>query len=55
MIGRQACKDLTENIVEEGKNMQDISVVKEGVIAGKIGVTAMHDVEGDFWELFGSL
>ena len=50
-------KDLTENIVEEGKKMmQDISVVKEGVIAGKIGVTAMHDVTeggllGALWEL----
>ncbi|HHU16998.1 MAG TPA: AIR synthase [Clostridiales bacterium] len=50
-------KDLGDSIVEEGKKMmQDISVVKEGVIAGKIGVTAMHDATeggllGALWEL----
>lgn len=50
-------KALGNNIVDEGKEMmQNISVVKEGVIAGKIGVTAMHDVTeggllGALWEL----
>lgn len=50
-------KALGDNIVVEGKKMmQDISVVKEGVVAGKIGVTAMHDVTeggllGALWEL----
>lgn len=44
-------------IVNEGKNLLDkISVVKEGVIGGKIGVSFMHDVTeggvlGGLWEI----
>lgn len=50
-------KDLGDSIVEEAKGMmKNISVVKEGVIAGKIGVTGMHDITeggllGALWEI----
>ncbi|SHJ81947.1 AIR synthase family protein [Tepidibacter formicigenes] len=46
-----------EKIVNEGKSLLDkISVVKEGIIAGKVGVSCMHDVTeggilGAVWEM----
>ncbi|SHH26355.1 AIR synthase family protein [Tepidibacter thalassicus] len=46
-----------EKIINEGKSLLDkISVVKEGIIAGKIGVSCMHDVTeggvlGAIWEM----
>ncbi|KXZ40368.1 Hydrogenase maturation factor [Alkalithermobacter thermoalcaliphilus JW-YL-7 = DSM 7308] len=46
-----------KEIVEEGKKLLDsISVVKEGIIAGKVGVSCMHDVTeggvlGAIWEM----
>lgn len=45
------------DLVTEAKNMLDkISVVKEGIVAGKIGVTSMHDITeggllGAVWEI----
>lgn len=48
---------LSREIIQKAKMMvDDISVVKEGVIAGKIGVTSMHDVTeggvlGAIWEI----
>lgn len=37
--------NISEELIEEGKNLIDkISVVKEGVIAGDIGVEYMHDI-----------
>ncbi len=50
-------KILDKNIVEKAKTfINSISVVKEGMIAGKFGATAMHDVTeggvlGAVWEL----
>lgn len=50
-------KEYGEEIVWEGKSMLDkISVVKEGIIGGKIGVSFMHDVTeggvlGGLWEI----
>lgn len=50
-------RDLGDDIVNEAKQMmKDISVVKEGVIAGKVGVTGMHDITeggllGALWEM----
>lgn len=47
----------SEELIVEGKNMLDnISVVKEGLIGGKIGVSFMHDVTeggvlGAIWEV----
>ena len=44
-------------IVQEGKSLLDkISVVKEGIVAGKVGVSCMHDVTeggvlGAVWEM----
>ena len=46
-----------EELIKEGKNLlNNISVVKEGIIAGKIGTTFMHDVTeggilGAIWEI----
>ncbi|CAH2214711.1 AIR synthase family protein [Tepidibacter aestuarii] len=46
-----------EAIVQEGKSLLDkVSVVKEGIIAGKVGVSCMHDVTeggvlGAVWEM----
>ena len=46
-----------EELIKEGKGLLDnISVVKEGIIAGKIGTTFMHDVTeggilGAVWEI----
>ncbi|WFD11012.1 AIR synthase family protein [Tepidibacter hydrothermalis] len=46
-----------DSIVQEGKSLLDnISVVKEGIIAGKVGVSCMHDVTeggvlGAVWEM----
>ena len=45
-----------EEILEAKKMFEQISVVKEGVIAGRIGVAAMHDVTeggilGAVWEI----
>lgn len=52
------CKDvLTELEYEEGKlYIENLSVVKEGIIAGKFGVNSMHDITeggvmGALWEL----
>lgn len=48
---------LTENEISEAKDMLDqVSVVKEGVIAGRIGTAGMHDVTeggilGAVWEM----
>lgn len=48
---------LSREIIENAQKMvKDISVVKEGVIAGKIGVSSMHDVTeggilGAIWEI----
>jgi len=48
---------LSREIIQRAKNMVDeISVVKEGIIAGRIGVTSMHDVTeggilGAIWEI----
>lgn len=48
---------LTENEISEAKAMLDqVSVVKEGVIAGKIGTAGMHDITeggilGSVWEM----
>ncbi len=48
---------LSREIIQRAKRMvDDISVVKEGVIAGEIGVTSMHDVTeggilGALWEI----
>ncbi len=50
-------KDLGDSIVDEAKKMIDrLSVVKEGIIAGKIGTSGMHDVTeggllGAVWEM----
>ena len=50
-------RDLGDQVVNEAKQMiKDISVVKEGVIAGKVGVTGMHDITeggllGALWEM----
>ncbi len=46
-----------DSVVQEGKSLLDkISVVKEGIIAGKVGVSCMHDVTeggvlGAVWEM----
>lgn len=46
-----------ESIVQEGKSLLDkISVIKEGIVAGKVGVSCMHDVTeggvlGAVWEM----
>lgn len=48
---------LTQNEIEEGKNyINDLSVVKEGKIAGDFGVNSMHDITeggvlGALWEI----
>jgi len=48
---------LDANEIKEAKNMLDhLSVVKEGIIAGKVGVTSMHDITeggllGAVWEV----
>ena len=50
-------KSIGHEMLEEAKNMMDhISVVKEGVIAGEIGVSGMHDITeggllGAVWEM----
>lgn len=47
-------KDIDDNLIKEAKNLIDnISVVKEGMIAGELGVEYMHDItEGG---LFGAI
>lgn len=50
-------QELGTRVVETGKQMMDnISVVKEGIIAGNMGVTSMHDITeggllGAIWEM----
>lgn len=50
-------KDLGNDLLEEAKSMMNnISVVKEGVIAGKAGASGMHDITeggllGAVWEM----
>lgn len=50
-------KILTEDELKQAEKMlDDVSVVKEGVLAGKIGVAAMHDITeggvlGAVWEM----
>lgn len=48
---------LTKEEIDEAKNMlEQVSVVKEGIIAGKIGILGMHDITeggilGAVWEM----
>ena len=50
-------KDLGNDLLEEAKSMMnDISVVKEGVVAGEMGASGMHDITeggllGAVWEM----
>ncbi|QEK12962.1 AIR synthase [Crassaminicella thermophila] len=50
-------KDLGKDIVYNAKKMmEDMSVITEGVVAGQVGVTSMHDITeggllGAIWEL----
>jgi hydrogenase expression/formation protein HypE len=55
---KEELKDvLTDVEIREAKDMLDqLSVVKEGIIAGKVGVTSMHDITeggllGAIWEV----
>lgn len=50
-------KYINENMIKKSKKMlEEVSVVKEGVIAGKVGVSSMHDITeggllGAVWEM----
>ena len=48
---------LTDEEISEAKAMLDqVSVVKEGVIAGRIGTAGMHDItEGEYWVPSGNM